>query len=213
MQEHTENIHNFVINTDIDSIKNTIQTLALGNHTGVILDIQNPDFAVSDLPLLIELFAQKQFVVIGVRSVSKEITEFATFSNLAIFNTTTSKEISSKPTTPTPYAISKKPSIIRGNIAKGEQVFAKNCDLIIIDDLLDNAEAMSDENITIYGGGYGKVFAGIKNKHASIFVNYFQLKLVCIGGIYKKFDTIPKEYFNQTIFITLIDEKLNFKIL
>jgi septum site-determining protein MinC len=212
MKKNLENINTFVVDKNIDEIKQHITNLEINNYESVILEIINADFAVSDLPILIELFSQKQFVVIGVRTSSAEVIEFAKFSNLAIF----SKNNNPPEMVKTPQIINKtptKPTIIRGNLPKGEQVYAKNCDLIITDDLLDNGEAVSDESVMIYGGGYGKVFAGIKNKNASIFVQYFQLKLVCINGVYKKFSKIPKEYLNQTMVITLIDEKLNFKIL
>lgn len=211
MQTQIESINNFVVDTNIETIKNIIADFETSNYPAVILDIQHPNFTVSDLPILIELFAQKQMVVIGIRADDEGILEFAKFSNLAIFNKYSTQESTEEHKLK--QIIDKKPTIIYGNVAKNEQIFAKNCDLIITGDLLDNAEAMSDENIRIYGGGYGKVFAGIKNKNASIFVNYFQLKLVCINGIYKKFSKIPKEYLNKTILITLIDKKLNFKIL
>jgi septum site-determining protein MinC len=207
MKKNLENINTFVVDKNIDEIKQQITNLEINNYESVILEIINADFAVSDLPILIELFSQKQFVVIGVRTDSTEVIEFAKFSNLAIFSE--KNLIISENNT----KIANKPSIVQGNVSKNDQIFAKNCDLIITGDLASNSEAMSDENVMIYGGGYGKVFAGIKNKNASIFVQYFQLKLVCINGVYKKFDKIPKEYLNQTMVITLIDEKLNFKIL
>lgn len=211
MQTQVENINNFVVDKDIETIKNTIADFEVSNYSAVVLDIQHPNFAVSDLPILVELFAQKQMVVIGVRATSDEVLEFARFSNLAIFNQNSNPDFIAENIPK--KTIDKKPTIIYGNVAKNEQIFAKNCDLVITGDLLDNAEGMSDESIMIYGGGYGKVFAGIKNKNASIFVNYFQLKLVCINGIYKQFSKTPKEYLNKTILITLIDNKLNFKIL
>jgi len=214
MQTQNETINNFIIEQDIEKIKTIINNLEIAdyvNYSAVILDIANPDFAVSDLPILIELFAQKQLVVIGVRSVSEEIIQFAKFSNLAIFNKKSAENTLQANNLQTTI-ITKKPSVVRG-VAKNEQVFAKNCDLIITGNLFDNAEAMSDKNIAIYGGGYGKVFAGIKNKNASIFVQYFQLKLVCINGVYKKFEKIPKEYLNKTMLITLNNQKLDFKIL
>jgi septum site-determining protein MinC len=186
MKKNLENINTFVVDKNIDEIKQQITNLEINNYESVILEIINADFAVSDLPILIELFSQKQFVVIGVRTDSTEVIEFAKFSNLAIFSE--KNLIISENNT----KIANKPSIVQGNVSKNDQIFAKNCDLIITGDLASNSEAMSDENVMIYGGGYGKVFAGIKNKNASIFVQYFQLKLVCINGVYKKFEQNPQ---------------------
>lgn len=209
MNKAVINVNNFIVNGDIDVLQEKIQNLPMGDYDGVVLEVLNDDFEAHNLPLLIENFFQKQLVVIGIRTENSKLKEFAQFSNLAIFaENQENQEIQSQKNTQT---IQNAPSIVRENTKRNEQVYAKNCDLVLLGDLHAEAEAMSDESVSIYGGGYGSVFAGINNKNSSIFVNYFQLKLVCIAGVYKKFDTIPENLFNKSVVITLNNGKLNFK--
>jgi septum site-determining protein MinC len=198
----------FVIdNSDIDVIKQNIANLENGKYEPVVIDIIDTNFPVVDLPIIIELFAQKQLIVVGIKTTSSEVLEFARFSNLAIFPSKTN--FVAKQTD----LFTNRPSIIRGDVKNNEQIYVKNTDLVILGDVGSGSEVISDKNIYIYGGSYGKIFAGITDKSAKIFINFFATKLVCINGIYREFDKTPKEYLNKSIEISLIDNKLDFKIL
>jgi septum site-determining protein MinC len=204
-----------IATNNFDNIKTEIEKLEFGTHEGVVLVFNVVSFDVGKLPLIIELFAQKQLVVVAVKTTIIEIIEFATFSNIATVDDISPSAVPlSSPTSPQPQSLhSSRPSIIRTDIKSHEQIYVKNTDLVILGDVNSGAEVISDKNIYIYGGGYGKIFAGLTNKNARIFVNFFATKLVCIGGVYREFDKVPKEYLNKSIEISLKDDKLDFKIL
>ncbi len=205
--EHSLGYKYIVDDSAFAQMQQDISAFASGHFAPVVLDIISTSFEVANLPILIELFAQKQLVVIGVITEREDIKEYATLSNLALVPHTSNAEHPK-------HLFINKPSIIRNDIKKNEQIYAKNTDLIVLGDVLDKAEAISDKNIYIYGGSYGKIFAGIKaNTEAKIFAHFFASKLVCIAGVYREFDLVPAEYYNKSVEISLVGDALEFRVL
>lgn len=209
MNTHSFDIYTISITGNSEQLKQQIVDIAPGQYQAVVLDIISDEFQAADLSMIIELFAQKNLVVVGVCTTREDIREFAIFSNIALFD----KETQSIAPAPRLCTLDAKPTLVRTDVKNNEQVYAKGNDLVVLGDVASGAEVLSDKNVTIYGGGYGKIFAGITDASAYIYTHFFSAKLVCINGIYREFTKIPQEYLNQPMLITIKNNALDFQIL
>lgn len=102
------------------------------------------------------------------------------------------------------------PLIIDIPIRSGQQVYAKNCDLILLNKVNEGAEVISDGNIHIYSIMKGRAIAGANNnKNARIFINNMQAQLVSISGVYRTFDRVlPPSLNKKQVIISLQNDKL-----
>ena len=107
-----------------------------------------------------------------------------------------------------------RPKILRQTIRSGRQVYAPNGDLIIIGSVSAGAEILADGNIHVYGTLRGRALAGVKgDQTASIFCQAMQAELYSIAGIYLLSEDIPQDKINQSVQISLSDEKLQIESL
>ncbi|MBT4885079.1 MAG: septum site-determining protein MinC, partial [Legionellales bacterium] len=91
-------------------------------------------------------------------------------------------------------------------IRSGQQIYAKNADLIIIGSVSPGAEIIADGSIYLYGVLRGKAIAGANNnKDARLLINDFQGELIAIAGKYKTADSIAH---NTGLHIYLADDTL-----
>ncbi len=96
-----------------------------------------------------------------------------------------------------------------GTVRSGQQVYARDCDLIITGAVANGAEVIADGNIHIYGGLRGRAMAGAQgDEKARIFVSDFRPELVAIAGQYRVFEQIPAELEGQSVQCWLEGEKL-----
>ena len=103
----------------------------------------------------------------------------------------------------------KKNKIIRQNIRSGQQVYAKDSDLIIIGSVGNGAEVIADGNIHIYGKLRGRAIAGATgNKNSAIFCQSIEAELVSIAGTYWLSESIGDSHWQQSGFIKLEQEQL-----
>jgi len=81
--------------------------------------------------------------------------------------------------------------IHKKTIRSGQQIYAKNADLIIFGSVSPGAEIIADGSIYLYGVLRGKAIAGANNnKDARLIINDFQGELIAIAGKYKTADSI-----------------------
>lgn len=75
--------------------------------------------------------------------------------------------------------------IVRETVRSGQQIYAKNRDLIILSNVNRGAEIVSDGNILVFGFLKGKAIAGISgNEKSMILSKHMDAELVSINGIY-----------------------------
>ncbi|UDG81692.1 Septum site-determining protein MinC [Candidatus Profftia lariciata] len=92
-----------------------------------------------------------------------------------------------------------KTRVINTPIRSGQQIYAKDCDLIITSSVSAGAEVIADGNIHIYGMMRGRVFAGAKGDISSqIFCLYLIAELVSIAGYYWLSNQIPEKFYGQS---------------
>ncbi|WP_022940852.1 septum site-determining protein MinC [Psychromonas hadalis] len=102
-----------------------------------------------------------------------------------------------------------KTKIFKGRVRSGQQIYAKECDLVINGDVGAGAEVIADGNIHIYGVLRGKALAGaMGDQNASIFCQALSPELVSIAGVYKLSDDLPPEYAGKSSMVSLKDEQI-----
>jgi septum site-determining protein MinC len=96
-----------------------------------------------------------------------------------------------------------------GSVRSGQQVYARERDLIVTGAVANGAEVIADGNIHIYGGLRGRAMAGAQGDEKSrIFVSDFRAELVAIAGHYRVFEQIPDDLEGQSVQCWLEGDKL-----
>ncbi|WP_028862187.1 septum site-determining protein MinC [Psychromonas aquimarina] len=102
-----------------------------------------------------------------------------------------------------------KTKIHTGRVRSGQQIYAKECDLVINGDVGAGAEVIADGNIHIYGALRGKALAGaMGDQSASIFCQALSPELVSIAGVYKLSDDLAHEFAGKSSIVSLQDEQI-----
>lgn len=99
------------------------------------------------------------------------------------------------------------PMIIRQQVRSGQQVHARDGDLVILASVSAGAEVMADGNIHVYGELRGRALAGVRgNRDAQICCHRLDAELVAIAGIYMMPEQFPAQ--RHQVAIQLQDEQL-----
>lgn len=122
----------------------------------------------------------------------------------------TSNERFDSPTATTAPAVQR----YDGQVRSGQQLYAKGRDLIITGVAGASSEVISDGSIHVYGRLMGKVIAGASgNRDARIYCLAFGAELVSIAGIFRVFESIPRDLAGKSVQIWLDGDKLRFDTL
>jgi septum site-determining protein MinC len=96
-----------------------------------------------------------------------------------------------------------------GAVRSGQQVYARDRDLVVTAAIANGAEVIADGSIHIYGSLKGRAMAGAQgDAKARIYVSDFRAELVAIAGHYRVFEQIPKDLEGQSVQCWLDGEKL-----
>jgi len=96
-----------------------------------------------------------------------------------------------------------------GAVRSGQQIYARDRDLVVTGIVANGAEVIADGDIHIYGSLRGRAMAGAQgDTDARIFVHDFRAELVAIAGHYRVFEQIPKDLEGQSVRCWLEGEKL-----
>lgn len=101
--------------------------------------------------------------------------------------------------------------VINSPVRTGQQVYAKNADLIVMGMVSEGAEVIADGNIHVYAPLRGRALAGESgDKTARIFAQSMQAELVSVAGIYRVFEqNLPPHLHKHAVKIELQkDERL-----
>jgi septum site-determining protein MinC len=94
-------------------------------------------------------------------------------------------------------------------VRSGQQVYARDRDLVVTGAIANGAEVIADGSIHIYGSLKGRAMAGAQGDiKARIFVSDFRAELIAIAGHYRVFEQIPKDLEGQSVQCWLDGEKL-----
>lgn len=107
-----------------------------------------------------------------------------------------------------------KTRIINTPVRSGQQIYARNADLIVTNSVSAGAELVADGNIHIYGMMRGRALAGASGERDSqIFCTNLAAELVSIAGEYWMIDQIPAEFFGKAARLCLKDSALTIQTL
>lgn len=103
-----------------------------------------------------------------------------------------------------------KTRIINTPVRSGQQIYARNTDLIVASSVSAGAELIADGNIHIYGMMRGRALAGASGDiQCQIFCMHLGAELVSISGQYWLSDQIPPDYLGQAVQLSLLNNALS----
>jgi septum site-determining protein MinC len=96
-------------------------------------------------------------------------------------------------------------------VRSGQRVYARDRDLIVTAMVGAGAEVIADGCVHIYGVLRGRAMAGTRgDTTARVFCQEFRAELVAIAGVFRVFETLPKELAGQPVQAWLADDELHF---
>ncbi len=104
--------------------------------------------------------------------------------------------------------------IVNDPVRAGQQIYAKNADLVVLAQVQPGAELMADGNIHIYSNLRGRAHAGVGgNTNARIFCRSMEAQLISIAGIYLVNDEIEQQFLGQPVQIGCQNETIVMEML
>lgn len=100
--------------------------------------------------------------------------------------------------------------VIDRPLRSGQQVYARGCDLIVLQAVNFGAEIIADGNIHVYAPLRGRAIAGARgNTEARIFSTCMEAQLISIAGIYRTSEVaLPAEVLGKPAQVRLVGESL-----
>lgn len=164
---------------------------AFFSHTPVILafDRLSDDQGVS-LDLIVAVCKRSGLMPIAVRCFQDAIKQSAWALGLGWFPPQSEKRQQDVDSARARSASTVKPShVVRAPVRSGQQIYARETDLIIIGSVNEGAEVIADGNVHIWGPLRGKAIAGAQgNQEALIFCQQFRAELVSVAGVFQTFE-------------------------
>jgi septum site-determining protein MinC len=189
-------------------------------HAPVVVNVKNGTLNLDFLQIK-EIVTEHGFILAGVSgelsNAQKETLQIQKIAILSNSKRQVSKDvvIEEKPTEAKPVetamfvANDVKTKIFKGRVRSGQQIYAKECDLVINGDVSAGAEVIADGNIHIYGALRGRALAGaMGDQSASVFCRLLAPELVSIAGVYKLSEALPSEFIGKSCVVSLLDEQL-----
>lgn len=146
----------------------------------------------------------------GRVQVIPELTQTVTTSSKAVNLTHVDTEYQSKQ-----IAVPNQTKVINRPIRAGQQIYAKDGDVILLAMVSAGAEVIADGNIHVYAPLRGRALAGARgNRDARIFIQSMQAELVSIAGVYRTMENeLPVSIKNKSVQIYLEQDRLVMKAL
>ena len=169
----------------------------------IIIDLQKLSSAnFINFPEIHSLLRTSGLIPVGIINATPNQIAAATQAGFALLPNTKTQQA--------PQAQKKAESakIITQPVRSGQQIYAKNADLIIIAPVSNGAEILADGNIHIYGTLRGRAIAGASGEvGARIFCQRLEAELLAIAGHYKLQEEI-KLANSENIHVFLEDNQL-----
>ena len=189
----------------------------------VVLDFsqwERPTVAV-DFPTLKQCLADFDCVLVGARALPPTLQPALAAANIALMTGAKPTSIETEllpaasqndahiPVTPaTPPVCAAK--FINKPVRSGQQIYAKNTDLIVMAPVSNGAELLADGFIHIYGPLRGRALAGISgNTEARIFCQSMEAELIAIAGCYLTNEEGDRLVSSDSICVHLQDDTLH----
>ncbi|VEE64613.1 Septum site-determining protein MinC [Shewanella putrefaciens] len=160
--------------------------------------IQDNDFNLHGLK---ELLLSRQLVIVGITGATTALSNQAKNLGLAI--------VKAGKQSVTPPPAPRQTKVLKQNIRSGQQVYAKNGDLIIFGAVGNGAEVIADGSIHIYGALRGKAMAGAAGDSSAVIIAHsLEAELVSIAGQYWLAENLQQHSSDKSGCIRLNGESL-----
>jgi septum site-determining protein MinC len=95
--------------------------------------------------------------------------------------------------------------VVERPVRSGQQIYARERDLVVIGDVSPGAEVIADGHVHVYGTLGGRAIAGARGRRdAGIFTLELRAELVAVNGIYRTFeDGVPAQHAGKPVRISL----------
>jgi len=122
-------------------------------------------------------------------------------------------EAQAQPPAPEPEPVAAEPApaaalaamVVERPVRSGQQIYARERDLVVIGDVSPGAEVIADGHVHVYGTLGGRAIAGARGRRdAGIFTLELRAELVAVSGIYRTFeDGVPAQHAGKPVRISL----------
>lgn len=192
-------------------------------HAPVVLDLQDladaPPFNMAEL---IRRLRQHQLVPVAVANGTDEQNKAAINAGISILRggggeaaVPRPAEISVLPTgEPREPSAAAEPAagqtlLVTQTVRSGQQIYARQSDIIVLASISAGAELLSDGHIHVYGTLRGRAHAGLKgNGAARIFCRSLEAELVSIAGFWRVREDMPDDLIGKPVQIFLKGEQV-----
>jgi septum site-determining protein MinC len=181
----------------------------------IILDLSSLKLSpgqLIDFPAIISCLRRYSLIPVGMRGGNAEQQTFAIQAGLAILSNIKLENAEvAAPKLPSSSSIMTS-KLITQPVRSGQQIYAKNSDLIVLTAVSPGAELLADGNIHIYGRLKGRALAGVTgNPDTHIFCKTLEAELVAIAGHYWLSEDLHDVYptpSKEGVHISLHQERL-----
>ncbi|MBR9727095.1 septum site-determining protein MinC [Shewanella intestini] len=143
----------------------------------LILNLSAINQSEIDIAELKQCLSDKQLIIVGITDANDALAKQAKNCGLAV--------VKSGKQAPQPQLPKRDTKIVKQNVRSGQQIYAKDSDLVVFGAVGNGAEVIADGSIHIYGALRGKAMAGAGGDNNSIIIaSQLQAELVSIAGQY-----------------------------
>lgn len=200
----------------IDKIK---QAPKFFHHAPVVIDLQKVEHDHAfDFKGLKSILLANHLIPVGIKgghSTQQQAAMDAGFAVLQSSATATLQPSTPDTTTPvpeTPPIASRHNKVITEPVRSGQQVYARDGDLIILGSVSHGAELLADGHIHVYGPLRGRALAGVTgNTEAHIFCQSLEAELISIAGEYQISEDFEKIAWRVPADISLENDNLQIR--
>ncbi|KZY51556.1 septum site-determining protein MinC, partial [Pseudoalteromonas shioyasakiensis] len=184
----------------------------------IVINLSDVQDKALDFSFLKSMLSGLSLNPVGVCNGSQEQNESAKAAGLSVLNYSQDvKGATAKQQTNTSIVektVHLPAQVIHGTVRSGQQVYAKDRDLIVIGAVSHGAEVISDGNVHIYGTLRGRAIAGAKGyNEANIFCQKLEAELVSINGSYWISDSLQGEHWGSAVQIQQKNDSLEISAL
>lgn len=193
------------------------QTPNFFNHMPIVIDLKevNQKDVFVDFPGVQACLREHGLIPVGIRHGNEVQNLAAQATQLAVLPPEISKRKSTKADLKnkalSDFNGSDHPQnlVISHPVRSGQQIYAKNANLIILSSVSNGAELLADGHIHVYGNLRGRALAGVRGDTSTrIFCHKLEAELVSIAGYYKLRDDLPTDNEEGFMQIYLDDKKI-----
>lgn len=193
----------------------------------IVIDLQKLDPSQAlDFKSLKSILLEHHLIPVGVKGGHREHLDAATAAGFAILQTpTNAQNIPSmdlppqhknaeptQPESPLKSDSRRESKVITEPVRSGQQIYARESDLIILGAVSHGAEILADGHIHVYGPLRGRALAGVTgNTSAHIFCQSLEAELISIAGEYQISEEFEKTAWRVPADISLETEHLQIR--